>query len=69
MYLERGRNRLVDLDDLRLEIRLLLLELAIDPLLHMHRQPQTMSSSIHLALEGDRNGDGEEPKATKRDDD
>jgi hypothetical protein len=34
MHLERRRNRLVDLDDLRLEIRLLLLELAIDPLLH-----------------------------------
>jgi hypothetical protein len=37
-YLDWCGNRLVDLDGLRLEIRLLLLELAVDPLLHHAQQ-------------------------------
>jgi hypothetical protein len=46
VYLEWGRNRLVDLDDLGLEIRLLLLELAIDPLLHTDAGEMMMTATI-----------------------
>jgi hypothetical protein len=36
-YLDCGSSRLVDLDDLRLEIRLLLLKLTVDPILEVNR--------------------------------
>jgi hypothetical protein len=36
-YLDCGGSRLVDLDNLRLEIRLLLLKLAVDPILEFYR--------------------------------
>jgi hypothetical protein len=55
VYLEWGRNRLVDLDDLGLEIRLLLLELAIDPLLHTDAGEMMMTATIEDDKMGKKN--------------